>query len=81
MVGLGVGITYVGKRTARWKGDAGMVHNGPVEMWIKFGILGLITYVALYLALFWSIWKRRRGTRYSDLLAWGARRVPVRATF
>ena len=72
VVGLGVGITYVGQRTARWKGDAGMVHNGLVEMWIKFGILGLVTYVGLYMALFWSIWKRRRGTRYSDLLAWGA---------
>ncbi len=28
-------------RTAQWKGDAGMVHNAPVEVWIKFGLLGL----------------------------------------
>jgi hypothetical protein len=72
VVGLGVGITYVGQRTARWKGDAGMVHNGPVEIWIKFGILGFLLYFVLYGILFVRIWKRRKGTSVTDLLAWGA---------
>jgi O-antigen ligase len=71
LFGLGVGVTYVGTRTARWKGEAGMVHNGPIEIWIKFGVIGVLMYISLYLWLFASAWKRRRGTRYSDLLAWG----------
>ena len=72
IVGLGVGETYVGTRTARWKGDAGMVHNGPIEMWIKFTVLGFIAFFAVYFVLFRAVWRRRHGTRYSDLLAWGA---------
>lgn len=72
LVGLGVGKTYVGKRTARWKGDAGMVHNGPIEMWIKFTVLGFFAFFAVYFILFRAVWRRRHGTNYSDLLAWGA---------
>ncbi len=72
VVGLGVGVTYVGQRTARWKGDAGMVHNGPVEIWIKFGILGFLLYFVLYGIVFGRIWRRRKGTAVTDVLAWGA---------
>ena len=45
MTGLGVGVLYHPTRTARWKGDAGMVHNGPIEVWIKFGILGMLVFL------------------------------------
>ena len=71
LMGLGVGVLYEGERTARWKGDAGMVHNGPIEMWIKFTILGLFAFFAVYWILFRDVWRRRRGARYSDLIAWG----------
>ena len=72
ITGLGVGVLYHPTRTARWKGDAGMVHNAPVEMWIKFGLLGVVVFFAIYFILFRDIWRRRRGSGCSDLLAFGA---------
>ena len=71
VMGLGVGVLYHPTRTARWKGDAGMVHNGPIEVWIKFGILGVLVFLGTYLILFRDIWRRRRRGRISDLLAFG----------
>jgi len=65
-------VLYVGRRTARWKGDVGMVHNGPVEMWIKFGVIGVITYIGVYLFTLREIFRRRRGQRYVDIAAFGA---------
>jgi O-antigen ligase len=70
--GLGVGVTYVGTRTLVWKGVAGMVHNGPVSVWIKFGAFGLIVYVVSYLALLRRLLARRRGRRPENLFALGA---------
>lgn len=72
ILGLGVGVTYIGQRTFKWKGTAGMVHNGPIEIWIKFGVLGMALFFLGYLLIFRSVWKRRHGNNYSDWLAWGA---------
>ena len=71
IAGLGVGVLYHGQRTAQWKGDAGMVHNAPVEVWIKFGLLGLIVFITIYVILFRDIWKRRNRGRVCDLLSFG----------
>ena len=71
LTGLGVGVLYHPTRSASWKGEAGMVHNAPIEVWIKFGILGLVVFVATYFMLFREIWRRRRGRKVSDLLAFG----------
>jgi hypothetical protein len=71
VTGLGVGVLYHGARTALWKGDAGMVHNAPVEVWIKFGLLGLGVFLAVYVILFRDIWRRRNRGRVCDLLAFG----------
>jgi hypothetical protein len=71
VTGLGVGVLYHPTRTARWKGDAGMVHNAPIEVWIKFGILGLLVFIGTYVVLFRDIWRRRRRGRVSDLIAFG----------
>ena len=71
IAGLGVGVLYHGQRTAQWKGDAGMVHNAPVEVWIKFGLLGLIVFVTIYVILFRDIWRRRNRGRVCDLLSFG----------
>jgi O-antigen ligase len=49
-----------------------MVHNAPVEVWIKFGLLGVGIFFAIYYILFRDIWRRRRRQRMSDLLAFGA---------
>lgn len=71
VTGLGVGVLYHPTRSATWKGEAGMVHNAPIEVWIKFGILGVIIFFATYFILFRDIWRRRRRGRVSDLLAFG----------
>jgi hypothetical protein len=44
--GLGVGTTYTAERTADWKSTSGMVHNGPLDVWIKFGLAGVLFYAA-----------------------------------
>jgi O-antigen ligase len=71
VTGLGVGVLYHPTRSATWKGEAGMVHNAPIEVWIKFGILGVLIFFAIYFVLFRDIWRRRRRGRISDLLAFG----------
>ena len=76
ITGLGVGVLYHATRTARWKGDAGMVHNAPVEVWIKFGLLGVIVFFAVYFILFRDIWRRRRRPRSRSPGVW-RRRVPA----
>ena len=40
-------------------------------MWIKFGLLGLGVFVAIYVILFRDIWRRRNRGRICDLLAFG----------
>jgi O-antigen ligase len=70
--GLGVGVEWVGERTVAWRGSAGTVHNGPLTVWIKFGLAGVLLYFFLYALLFRSLWKRRAGDAYSDLVAVGA---------
>ena len=71
ITGLGVGVLYQPRRTAQWKGQAGMVHNAPVEVWIKFGLLGLGVFITVYVILFRDIWRRRNRGRICDLLAFG----------
>jgi hypothetical protein len=70
-LGIGTGVLYHPTRSASWKGAAGMVHNAPIEMWIKFGILGVVTFFAVYFVLFREVWRRRYGRRASDMIAFG----------
>lgn len=67
--GLGVGVTYVGQRTVMWKGVAGMVHNGPISVWIKFGLLGVFMYFFCYWVLLRRLWRRRGGRSPANLFA------------
>jgi O-antigen ligase len=43
--GVGLGHTYQREETSWWAGEATLVHNGPLQSWIKFGILGLAAFV------------------------------------
>jgi hypothetical protein len=70
-LGLGTGVLYHPTRSASWKGEAGMVHNAPIEMWIKFGLIGLAAFFATYFVLFREVWRRRNGRQISDLFAFG----------
>jgi O-antigen ligase len=70
--GLGVGVTWTGARTADWKPNTSMVHNTPVMVWIKFGILGLTVYFILYVVLFRSLWRRRRSPSIGGMFAFAS---------
>jgi O-antigen ligase len=70
-LGLGAGVLYHPPRSSLWKGQVGMVHNGPIEVWIKFGLLGLVVFLGTYVVLFRDIWRRRSRGSVSDMLAFG----------
>ncbi len=76
--GSGWASSTSAQRTAQWKGDAGMVHNAPIEVWIKFGLLGLVVFVAIYVILFRDIWRRRNRGRILRPARVRRRRVPAR---
>jgi O-antigen ligase len=70
--GLGVGVTYIGERTSSWKGAAGMVHNAILELWIEFGLFGVLVYLGCYVLLFREILRRRKQLTIPSVLALGA---------
>lgn len=51
LLGLGIGSTYETELIAHWKTESFEVHNAFLHSWLKFGILGLTTYVGLHIAL------------------------------
>ncbi len=68
ITGLGTGVSFVGSVTGN---QIGQTQNGPVETWVRYSIVGLFVFFLAYYCLFRDLWKRRRGTRYSDQLGWG----------
>lgn len=61
LFGLGVGVTFVGDRTRSWKPVSSQVHNGPLTVWIQFGLLGLVVFLGAHLKLFSAMRSRLRG--------------------
>lgn len=51
LLGLGIGSTYETELIAHWKTESFEVHNAFLHSWLKFGILGLITYIGFHIAL------------------------------
>lgn len=50
--GIGLGTTYQTNRIGDYKTESTGVHNGPLQVWLKFGLLGLIAYFAFHVTLF-----------------------------
>jgi O-antigen ligase len=48
VVGLGIGTYYQTKRISGWKLTSFEVHNAFLNAWLKFGLLGLITYIGFH---------------------------------
>lgn len=51
LLGLGIGTTYETELISEWKTESFEVHNAFIHSWLKFGLLGLITYVGFHIAL------------------------------
>ncbi len=55
ITGIGLGRSYQTWRIAKWKTESWGVHNGPVHVWLIYGLLGLVAYLWFHVALFRSL--------------------------
>lgn len=55
VMGIGLGRSYPTWRIRSWKDESVMVHNAPLHVWLKYGLLGLAFYLAFHLTLFRSL--------------------------
>jgi O-antigen ligase len=60
ILGLGVGVRFVGARTFSWKGQGGDIHNGILTVWVIFGLLGVVEYLGGHVLLFRLLRRRVR---------------------
>jgi O-antigen ligase len=60
ILGIGVGVSYPTWHTRNWKADSVMVHNAPLHVWIKYGLVGLACYLWFHLALLRWLFQRSR---------------------
>jgi hypothetical protein len=51
-LGIGLGRSYPTLRIQDWKEESVMVHNAPLHVWLKYGVMGLGCYVWFHVALF-----------------------------
>lgn len=56
ILGFGIGRPYSTPRLRGWKTESWGVHNGPMNHWLKFGLLGFIGYLWFH----FRIWTRMR---------------------
>jgi hypothetical protein len=66
LLGIGLGRSFPTLRIQEWKEESVMVHNAPLHVWLKYGLVGLGCYVWFHFALF--RWLRRR---HRELVAEG----------
>jgi len=52
VMGLGLGRSYETWHIRNWKEESVMVHNAPLHVWLKYGLLGLAVYLAYHCCLF-----------------------------
>jgi len=61
VMGIGLGVSYRTWHIKSWKTESVMVHNAPLHVWLKYGIVGLVCYLWFHLA--WLRWLYRRSKR------------------
>lgn len=59
VLGIGLGTSYPTSHIRDWKEESVMVHNAPLHVWLKYGLLGLGIYFAYHLSLFRHLRIRR----------------------
>lgn len=57
LLGLGIGRTYETNLIANWKPESFEVHNAFLNVWLKFGLVGLVAFVGFHLACTRALWR------------------------
>jgi hypothetical protein len=94
VLGIGLGNSYRTNRIAEWKTESTLVHNGPMHVWVFYGLLGVIAYLTWHVAFFSYLAKLRRQSRRAAspestavdallgaILAWSAALFLITLTF
>jgi O-Antigen ligase len=63
VMGIGLGRSFQTARIQGWKEESVMVHNAPLHVWLKYGLLGLVCYVWFHAAVFHTLWSRMKSDR------------------
>ncbi len=61
ILGIGLGRSFETPRIQNWKEESVMVHNAPLHVWLKYGLLGLVCYLWFHFVMLRWLWRRRRG--------------------
>jgi hypothetical protein len=69
LLGNGLGAPYQTERIKIWKSASWGVHNGPLHVWVGYGLLGLVSYALFHVHLF--RWLYRGGREPADASARG----------
>lgn len=74
--GIGLGTVYQ-TTFATWKTESWGVHNGPLHVWLRFGLLGLLAYLWFHFRVVRFLWTYRQLVLTRALLAyWVAIFIP-----
>jgi len=65
VMGIGLGRSFQTLRIQDWKEESVMVHNAPLHVWLKYGLLGLAGYVWFHFALFGWLYRQQREMEFS----------------
>ena len=63
VMGIGLGRSFQTARIKGWKEESVMVHNAPLHVWLKYGLLGLVCYIWFHAAVFHTLWSRMKADR------------------
>jgi O-Antigen ligase len=63
LMGIGLGRSFQTARIQGWKEESVMVHNAPLHVWLKYGLLGLGCYLWFHAALLRWLWSRCHRSR------------------
>ena len=81
VMGIGLGRSYPTLRIQDWKEESVMVHNAPLHVWLKYGLIGLACYVWFHCATFRWLHRRHRALLTEDQVWPGAALVYLLAQF
>ena len=81
VMGIGLGRSYPTLRIQEWKEESVMVHNAPLHVWIKYGLIGLACYVWFHFAIFRWLYRRHRALLPEDKVWAGAALAYLAAQF
>jgi len=60
VLGIGMGRSFQTLRVPTWKEESVMVHNALLHVWLKYGLLGLVSYIWFHFAVFRRLWRIRK---------------------